>query len=251
MAHKDVALILIFNAIVYTAFNTITASTPYLFGKIYHFDVLKIGFCYIPFGASSFLAPLLTGRLLDWNFKRVALKAGISIDKRRAQSMIDFPLESARLIIALPMAVLGAAALLCYGWVLEIDGPLSAALVLQFVIGLSVTGAFQVMNVLIVDYRELFFPTFTLPFSKGRSLIWDIYITDPENPATATAANNLVRCWTGGVANYLIILMIDGMGRGWCFTFVGLILLLFTSALFVLLKYGPGWRKARMAKEKV
>ena len=24
-----------------TAFNTITASTPYLFGQIYHFDVLK------------------------------------------------------------------------------------------------------------------------------------------------------------------------------------------------------------------
>jgi len=154
MTHKDVALILIYNAIVYTAFNTITASTPYLFGRIYHFDVLKIGFCYIPFGVASFLAPLLSGWLLDWNFQRVASNAGISINKKRAQSMTDFPLEKARLIIALPMAVLGALALLCYGWVLEVNGPLAAALVLQFVIGISVTGAFQVMNVVIVDYRE-------------------------------------------------------------------------------------------------
>lgn len=84
----------------------------------------------------------------------MALNAGISINKNRAQSMKDFPLEKARLIIALPMAVLGALALLCYGWVLEVNGPLAAALVLQFVIGISVTGAFQVMNVVIVDYRE-------------------------------------------------------------------------------------------------
>lgn len=157
MAHKDVALILIFNAIVYTAFNTITASTPYLFARIYQFDVLKIGFCYIPFGVASFLAPLLTGWLLDWNFQRVASNAGIIINKNRAQSMKDFPLEKARLIIALPMAVLGALALLCYGWVLEVNGPLAAALVLQFVIGISVTGAFQVMNVVIVDYRESYY----------------------------------------------------------------------------------------------
>lgn len=154
MAHKDVALILIYNAIVFTAFNTVTSSTPYLFGKIYHLDELKIGICYIPFGVASFLAPLLSGRLLDWNFQRVALKAGISIEKKHAQSMADFPFEKARLIIALPLAILGAAALLCYGWVLEVDGPLAAALVLHFVIGLSVTGAFQVMNVVIVDYRK-------------------------------------------------------------------------------------------------
>ncbi|KAJ8104902.1 hypothetical protein OPT61_g10504 [Boeremia exigua] len=184
MAHKDVALILIYNAIVYTSFNTITASTPYLFGRIYHFDVLQIGFCYIPFGVASFLAPLLSGWLLDWNFQRVAADAGISISNKRAQSMAEFPLEKARLVVALPIAGAGAPVLLCYGWVLQVDGPLAAALVLQFVIGICVTGAFQVMNVVIVDYH-------------------------PTNPATATAANNLVRCWTAAVANYLIILMID------------------------------------------
>lgn len=73
-----------------------------------------------------------------------------------------------------------------------------------------------------------------------------MYIIDPNNPATATAANNLVRCWTAAIANYLIILMIDGMGRGWCFTFVGLVLLFSSSTLLVLIRYGPQWRKARM-----
>ena len=117
---------------------------------------------------ASFLAPLLNGRLLDWNFRRVAAQAGITVDKQRAQSMMDFPVERARVPIALPMAVIGAAALICYGWVVEIDGPLAAALVLQFVIGLSVTGCFQVMNVMIVDYRA-WYPVSTLYFTRKRN----------------------------------------------------------------------------------
>ena len=56
---------------------------------------------------ASFLAPLLNGPLLDWNFRRVAAQAGITVDKQRAQSMTDFPVERARVPIALPMAVIG------------------------------------------------------------------------------------------------------------------------------------------------
>ena len=73
--------------------------------------------------------------------------------------------------------------------------------------------------------------------------------TDPANPATATASNNLVRCWMGGAGGALVIPMIDGMGRGWCFTFVALVLLLLTPILLVLQKSGPRWRKARMVQE--
>ena len=52
----------------------------------------------------------------------------------------------------------------------------------------------------------------------------------------------------GGAGGALIILMIDGMGRGWCFTFVALVLLLLTPILLVLQKSGPRWRKARMVR---
>lgn len=52
----------------------------------------------------------------------------------------------------------------------------------------------------------------------------------------------------GGAGSALVILMIDGMGRGWCFTFVALVLLLLTPILLVLQKSGPRWRKARMVQ---
>jgi predicted MFS family arabinose efflux permease len=151
-AEKDIGILLFYNAFVYTTFITIIASTPYLFGRIYHFNDLQIGLCYLAFGVASFLAPLINGRLLDWNFERVAARAGITLDKQRAQNLVQFPLELARLPIAMPMAIIGAMAMLCYGWVMEVEGPLAAALVLQFIIGLTMTGCFQTMNVIIVDY---------------------------------------------------------------------------------------------------
>ncbi|WPH03570.1 major facilitator superfamily domain-containing protein [Acrodontium crateriforme] len=219
---KDSGLLLLYNAIVYSAFNTIIASTPYLFGEIYGFDDLQIGLCYLPFGLASFLAPLINGRLVDWNFRRVAEKLGIAIEKGKAQKNIhEFPLERARIPVALPQAFVGVASLVAYGWVIQFNGSLTAALVLQFIIGLSVTGCFQVMNLMIVDYH-------------------------PQSPSTATAANNLCRCWLGGATGALIIIMIEKMGRGWCFTFVAFVLLIATSILVVLLRNGPKWRRTRM-----
>lgn len=151
---KDIGLLLLFNAIVYSSFNTIIASTPYLFAQIYGFNDLQIGLSYIPFGVASFLAPIINGRLLDWNFHRIASNIGMPIDKTKAHEIADFPLEDARISIALPQALLGAICLLCYGWVVEVNGPLAAALVLQFFIGIFITGCFQVCNVMVVDLSK-------------------------------------------------------------------------------------------------
>lgn len=96
--------------------------------------------CYLYFGVASFLVHLLTGHVLDWNFQLVALGGGIIVDRKRTRSLAAFLIDKTRLILALPMAALGVLALLCYGWVLEIQGPLASALVLQFVSGLVVIG---------------------------------------------------------------------------------------------------------------
>ena len=42
---KDVALLLFYNGIVYTAFYAVTASIPYIFAQVYHFNDLQIGVC--------------------------------------------------------------------------------------------------------------------------------------------------------------------------------------------------------------
>ena len=217
---KDVGILLLYNSLVYTAFYDVITSIPYLFQQTYGFDDLKIGLCFIPFGVGCFVAPVMNGRLVDWNFQRIAKNMGITVDRKRGNHLKDFPIEKTRLQVAYPPLYTGIAALLCYGWVMQIETSLAAPLVLQFIMGLTLTGAYQCMNVLLVD----------------------LY---PLSPSTATASNNLVRCLMGAAGTAVIIQMIDGMGRGWCFTFLAALIFVTSPMMWALTKWGPQWREER------
>ncbi|MCJ1479337.1 hypothetical protein MMC13_008022 [Lambiella insularis] len=217
---KDVGLILLYNALVYTAFYDVTSSLPSLFAETYGQNDLQIGLSFIPFGVGCCIASILAGRLIDFNYRRVAKQAGVSIDRKRGEDMRTFPIEKARLQVAYPLLYIGIACMLCYGWVMEKNAPLAAPLVLQFIMGVTLTGAFNTMSILLVD----------------------LY---PLSPATATAANNLCRCLLGAAGTAVIIQMINGMGRGWCFTFIAAVAFFTSPILFVVEKKGPKWREDR------
>lgn len=160
---------------------------------------------------------------MDRNYKRVARQAGIQIDIKRGDDMRDFPIELARIEIIAATIFPGIAAILGYGWALDREAHVVVPIVLLFFIGLFLAGSFSVMSVLLTD----------------------LY---PNSPATATAANNLVRCVMGAVGTAVIIQMVDGMGRGWCFTFVAGALFATSPLLWVEVKWGPGWREARRVR---
>lgn len=220
---KDVGLLLFYNSLVYTAFYDVTSSLPSLFGKIYGFNDLQIGLSFIPFGVGCAIAAIVAGQLMDYNYKRIARKEGFTIDRKRGDDLRNFPLEKTRIQILYPPLFLGIAALLCYGWVLEKEAHLAAPLVLLFIIGVCLTGAFQVMSTMLID----------------------LY---PLSPSTATAANNLVRCLMGAAGTAIIIQMIDGMGRGWCFTFIAAVVFFTSPSLWVIVKWGPKWREERRVR---
>ena len=174
-------------------------------------------------GVGGSIGSILFGRVMDWNYKRVAKQAGIRIDIKRGDDMSQFPLEKARLQVFIIPLYFIIAGILCWGWVLEREAPLAAPLILSFIIGLSVTGSFNVLTTMLVD----------------------LY---PMSPATATAANNLVRCWVGAAGTAIIGPMIDGMGRGWCFTFIAAVVFITSPMLWAELKWGSQWREARRAR---
>ncbi|KAK4544120.1 hypothetical protein LTR36_004618 [Oleoguttula mirabilis] len=220
---KDVALLLFYNSLVYCAFYDVMASAPQLLAEIYGYDALQIGLCFLPFGCGCFLAPTISGKLMDWNFRRTARNIGYVIVKGKSNDLRNFPLERVRIGVVVPMVIIGDAALLCYGWVMQVETSLAAPLVLMFIMGLTLTGAFNAMSVMVVDLH-------------------------PLSPATATAANNLVRCLMGAGATAVVIYMIDAMGRGWCFTLVAGVVAVFSPILWVLEKWGPQWREARRVR---
>ena len=132
---KDMAVVLFYNSLIYTAFYDIMASLPQLFQEIYQFNDLQIGLCYLPFGCGCALSSFINGRMLDRNYKRVAKQIGFTIDRKRGDDLRHFPIERARLEIIWPLLGFGLACVLCYGWVLEKNANLAAPLVLQFFIG--------------------------------------------------------------------------------------------------------------------
>ncbi len=137
--------------------------------------------------------------------------------------MTDFPLEKARIQLIFPLIFIGAGACTGYGWALERQTSVAVPLVLSFFIGICVTWPFQVMNLLIVD----------------------LY---PGAPATATAANNLVRCLLGAASTASIEYIIRGIGRGWAFTLLALLFTIQSPVLYIIQKNGPKWRKERMQR---
>jgi MFS family permease len=220
---KDVAVVLLYNSLIYTAFYDIMATIPSLYAEIYSFNDLQIGLCYIPFGCGCALASFINGRILDKNYKKVAQQVGFTIDRKRGDDLRHFPIERARLEIIWPLLAVGLSCILCYGWALEKNANLAAPLVLTFFIGLCVNGAFNILSTLVVD----------------------LY---PQSPSTATAANNLVRCFVGAAGTGIINIMVDHMGRGWCFTFIALVCIAFMPMLWVELKWGPMWREERRVR---
>ncbi|MCJ1355498.1 MAG: hypothetical protein MMC33_005490 [Icmadophila ericetorum] len=165
---KEIGLVLTCTAIIFAAYFAISSSVPSQFGDIYDFNDIQIGLCFIPIGIGSLLAAFTQGKMVDLNYRRHAKRLNLPVVKSRQQDLTNFPIESARLEVAVPMLFIDAAATIAYGWVIHFETNLAGPLVLLFVISYTACAAFNVLSVLIVDIH-------------------------PESPATATAANNLKR----------------------------------------------------------
>ncbi|EXJ80497.1 hypothetical protein A1O1_08642 [Capronia coronata CBS 617.96] len=217
LGEKETGVILAYNAIIYTAFYDVAASTPTLFTRIYGYSALQVGLCYLPYGVGCAIGCIAGGRVMDWNFLRIGRKPETAWDGSKGADLGRFPIERARIQVIWPILYIGIAAICCYGWTLEWNASVAAPLVLQFIIGLCVTGSFNVLGTLLVDLH-------------------------PTDPSAATAANNLVRCLLGAAGTGIIDIMISGMGSGWCFTCIALICLVTSPMLWLVTRWGPGWR---------
>ena len=221
---KESGLILFCSGLLIAILYAVTTGIPYLFGKIYGFDELQLGLVYIPFGAGNLISAFSTGKAIDWNYRRHAKRNGFPLTKNRHQDLTNFPIEKARLEVALPLLYLGNIGTIAYGWTLDYGTNLAGPLILVFVFGYGSMAAFQVMQILMIDIN-------------------------PGNAASATAANNLFRCLLGAGSTAVVVPMIERMGVGWAYTFASLVWIALSPCLWLLMKYGPGWRKDKKEKE--
>jgi multidrug resistance protein len=220
LREKDALLIILFLALASAGTMTMLASLPYLLQTAYGFNSLKIGLCYIPVGISAAFAAVLNGKLMDYNYQRWAKKLGIKVDRKKKFDLRYFPIEKARLEPVFFMIPIIVIFIIGLGWTLQARANLAVVLVILFVSGFCLVSTSNTLSSLLVD---LF----------------------PKTPAAASAANNLVRATTAGAMTAAINPMLHAMGWGWCFTFLGTIMLLGLSLLWCVTKWGMIWREER------
>jgi MFS family permease len=217
---KEMAVLLFYASILYVSFIVVAATLGTQLGPVYGLNDFQVGLCYLPYGVGCLASAIAQGFVLDRNYSRMARQLGLAVDRKRGNDLTNFPIETARLQLVYPLVAVGLVALAGYGWALQAAAHMAISLVLLFLVGGCVSGAFVILSTLIVDLH-------------------------PKAPATATAANNLVRCLMGAAGTASVESMMQGMGTGWCFTFLAALCAVFTPSMLVLERYGPGWRAAK------
>ena len=161
----------------------------------YGLSILEVGVCYLAFGSATAIASYGVGMVSDYYYRQTARAYNFSIDRVRGDDLKNFPIEKARLRTVWFYITISATATLGYGWTLEYQTPLAAPLAMQFLIGLAVTGIFNVCNTLIVDLHS-------------------------KQAVTASASVSITRCAVAALGVSVLQLLFDAIGPGWTFTVI-------------------------------
>lgn len=223
---KENFLILIYAGIFYAGFYIIITGLPSQLSSTYNYNSIQVGLCYIPIGAGPLLIRPFVGRMMDANFRRHARRLGVQVNKNVQYNIENFPIERARLEISIGFTYVSCISIIPYGWVMGMKHPpLPALLVLLFFMGLSVSAAFQPLSALIIDIN-------------------------PKSSAAASASNNLVRCLLGAGGVAIVNPLFNALGRGWTATLIALVWVLTSSCWWVVIIWGPRWRREKASKEE-
>jgi len=211
----------------YALWFCVQTSISPVFSLHYHFNPLQVGLCFLPGGVGVILGGFVAGRLLDHNYRTVASKAGVTVDRERGDDMAVFPIEHARSRHSVRILAGFTCVVVGYGWLVRQDPRVHPAvlLVFQAIIGAKCTVLHQVYSALVVDIF-------------------------PQRTGTAAAANNITRCIVAATAVAVLEPLVSGVGYEWVFTLLGLLDGLgCIAAVLVLRRWGSKWRAVREARE--
>ncbi|RMD43467.1 hypothetical protein DV735_g1653, partial [Chaetothyriales sp. CBS 134920] len=217
LLQKECGYALLYSSLQACSFYATLSLIPSQFHRIYQFNELQIALCYIPFGVGSLVAAFNRGKMLDSNFKRHAKRLGITIEKNQQTDLSNFPIERARLEVALPTIIIGSASLIGFGWTLHFQTNLAGPLILLLVIAFCLSASLNCVACLTVD----------------------LY---PGKAGTVSASNNLLRCLLGAGSTAVVVPMISAVGVGWAVTIFALINVVTLPLLWYVMKQGPSWR---------
>lgn len=221
MFEKDVGLLMFFMSLFVMANYAMLVPLQDVIRRHYGFNDLQVGLCYIPFAVGSVVGAVAVGRLLNWNYARVARSIGVSPDRKRGDDMRKFPIERARLDIMWPWTLLAVAMIVAWGWVVGAPNTnLAGPLIILFFGGAGLAGPISILTTLLVD----------------------LY---PMNPGRVSSTFNLTRAALSAIGTAVVQYIIDAWGYGYTYLFMGLLVLAVSPVVLVVRRWGPKWREER------
>ncbi|TGJ78361.1 hypothetical protein E0Z10_g10402 [Xylaria hypoxylon] len=223
---KQAAPIIVFLATYYAVWQmTITAMST-LFQSNYGLTETETGLTYIANGVGSIIGTLITGKILDADYRRVK-------DKHESQARQDgspnatFPIEKARLRIVPIFAGLQCASVLVFGWTIQYSQRVHIAIpiITTFFTGWALVSTQSVIMTYLIDVF-------------------------PDQKAAASASMNLARCLLAAGGTSIVMPLIDAVGVGLTFTITVAALLVALVGIYIQWHFGGKWRLEAEAKNR-
>jgi MFS family permease len=220
---RELGLLLFYTGLLFAGFYAIGTAIPSQMSRLYGYNEVQVGLVYLPMAGGSIVAAFVVGPAINRNYRRHARKLGLEVDKSRQMDLRNFPIERARLEIAIPLIILSTIGMLAWGWALQSGTSIAVPIILLFFIGVGLIGVANTGNTLAIDIT-------------------------PGKAGTVVAANNLTRCLLGALFSAVILPLIDAIGTGWAYTIIALLYVVGLPSMFVIMWKGMAWREEERVK---
>ncbi|KAI1391785.1 MFS general substrate transporter [Hypoxylon trugodes] len=238
---KYAAPIILFLAIYYAVWQMSITAMSSLFADRYGLNETQIGLTFIANGAGSMIGTLITGKILDIDYRRVKvaheaqetrtiqteLEAGGSPARSTINSEDNFPLEKARLRLIPLFSCFQCLSIILFGWTIQYPDRVHIAvpIVSTFITGWTAVSTQSAVMTYLVDI-----------FS--------------DRSAAASASLNLARCLFAAGGTSFIMPMVNGIGVGLAFTICAIVQAVALLGVAVQWRFAGAWREAERVKSQ-
>ncbi|GLA28380.1 hypothetical protein AnigIFM63309_008657 [Aspergillus niger] len=226
------APIIIFLAVYYAVWQMSITAMSSLFKSRYGLSEIQIGLTFIANGVGSMIGTLVTGKILDADYRRVKSRYEASLDAEQGEETTaatreeNFPLEKARLRLVPIFSILQCLSIILFGWTINYARKVHIAvpIVSTFITGWTAVSTQSLIMTYLVDIF-------------------------PDRSAAASASLNLARCLFAAGGTSFIMPLINSVGVGVAFTICVAVQLLALVGPLIQWRFAAGWRRKERERD--
>ncbi|KAI1118731.1 major facilitator superfamily domain-containing protein [Nemania sp. NC0429] len=223
---KQAISLILFLAIYYAVWQMSITAMAVLLEQRYGLSETQIGLTFIANGVGSIIGTLITGKILDIDYRRTRAKheatlsgSGSEGGSDRSHDDDNFPLETARLRLLPVLAFIQCASVITFGWTIQYRVHVAVPIITTFFTGWTVVSIVSIVTTYLIDIF-------------------------PEQKAASSASVNLARCLLAAGGTSIVTPIIDAVGVGWTFTIAIAVQLVALVGVGIQWRFGGKWRMA-------